>query len=136
MHRLLGKRRRRPYDDAGRITQLENPQNELTTYQYDDADRRTAIIRHNMGNRTSISYDLASQNTEIMRRNLAGAIITAFTYTYDDAGVRTSVRIPSVVVSWTYDDAYRLTNETVLVSGSVFNASTMTYDEVGNRTLL
>ena len=98
------------YYYAGRITLIKNPQDDLTTNQYDDANRRTAILRQN-GNRTSLIYHDANQIKEMLHRNSGGTILTAFTYTYDDAGARTSTRSKPGPVThiWAYDNAYRLT---------------------------
>ncbi|MEZ6099331.1 MAG: RHS repeat-associated core domain-containing protein [Pirellulaceae bacterium] len=72
-----------------------------------------------------------------MHRNGAGTILSAFTYTYNDASVRTSVVEPGpVTTTWGYDDAYRLTSEKRQDSSSILYADTMTYDNVGNRLTL
>jgi RHS repeat-associated protein len=116
------------YDDAGRMTLLQNPQGDRTTYQYDNADRRIQIQRHS-GNSTSIVYDNASQVTNILHKTPGGTILTAYTYTYDDAGTRTQLDEPGVTTNWLYDNAYRLTVE---ARGGSY-VDTFTYDDVGNR---
>jgi RHS repeat-associated protein len=122
------------YDDAGRIETIVNPQLDRTTYVYDEADRRTGIFRQS-GNRTTFIYDNASQITNILHRNSAGTVITAFTYTYDNAGMRTLVHEVGASVTWGYNTAYRLINEERKSGGATVYRDTLTYDDVGNRTV-
>jgi RHS repeat-associated protein len=123
------------YDDAGRIETIVNPQLDRTTYQYDDADRRTGILRQS-GNRTTITYDKASQITTIIHRNSGGSVIAAFTYTYDNVGMRTRVdEVGPVSVTWSNDGARRLVSEIRRSAGVEIYRDTFTYDDVGNRTV-
>jgi YD repeat-containing protein len=65
---------------------------------------------------------------------LAANDLTAFTYTYDDAGSRTQVVEPGpVTITWDYDNAYRLTGEQRNNAGGILHIDTFTYDDVGNR---
>ena len=64
---------------------------------------------------------------EVLHRNVVGNIITAFTYSYDDAGTRTTVVEPAgVTVTWEYDNAYRLTSEKRENAGGVLYRDTFT----------
>jgi YD repeat-containing protein len=95
------------------------------------------MVRRNLNSRTTFVYDAASQVKEVLHRNVLGNIVTAFTYSYDDAGTRTTVVEPAgVTVTREYDNAYRLTSEKRENAGGVLYRDTFTYDEVGNRTLL
>ncbi len=61
--------------------------------------------------------------------------MSSFNYTYDPVSNRTQVvESNGVVVSWTYDPTYQLTNEQRSGANS-YNIS-YTYDAVGNRTLM
>jgi RHS repeat-associated protein len=62
-------------------------------------------------------------------------VIVAFTYTYDNAGMRTLVHEVGASVTWGYDLAYRLTNEERKSGGATVYRDTLTYDDVGNRTV-
>jgi RHS repeat-associated protein len=117
------------------MTLIRNPQNDRTTYQYDNADRRTGILRHSVNN-TTISYDKASQITTMLHHS-PGGVIATFAYGYDNAGTRTSVVESGATVTWGYDNAYRLTSEVRQnTGGAVLYRDTFTYDAAGNRTLL
>jgi YD repeat-containing protein len=123
------------YDNAGRIETIVNPQLDRTTYQYDDADRRTGILRQS-GNRTTITYDKASQITTIIHRNSGGSVIAAYTYTYDNVGMRTRMdEVGPVSVTWSNDGARRLVSEIRRSAGVEIYRDTFTYDDVGNRTV-
>ena len=64
---------------------------------------------------------------------VGAAPLAAFTYTYDDAGTRTSmVEIGPITHTWGYDNAYRLTSE--VRNPSTPTTITHAYDDVGNRT--
>ncbi|MBI4302550.1 MAG: hypothetical protein HY664_08085 [Chloroflexi bacterium] len=58
-----------------------------------------------------------------------GNTLTSFTYTLDNAGIRTAVQDPTGTESYTYDNLYRLTGTTYTDTST----QSYTYDAVGNR---
>ena len=120
------------YYDDGQLKVVVNPESERTTLTYDDAGR---LKQRQLANGTlaSLSYDAANQLTVL--ENLQGAtVLSRYTYSYDNVGNRTQVLEGGTsVVTWTYDETYRLKTEKRSGTGSF--STTYTYDEVGNRTV-
>ena len=120
------------YYDDGRVEVVVNPETDRTTLTYDEAGRLTKRELAN-GTVASMSYDAADQVTVL--ENLYGATAPSrYTYSYDNVGNRTEVQEGgSRVVTWTYDETYRL--QTEKRSGTGGFETTYTYDAVGNRTV-
>ena len=107
-----------------------------TTYLYDDAGRRTAVLRPNK-TRTSYAYDAVGRTAEIFHFSTSGTYtpLSSFTYTYDPVGNPTRLLDSgSSVVTWTYDADYQLVHERR--TGTATYDVTHTYDPAGNRTIL
>jgi RHS repeat-associated protein len=107
---LRGRTASYNYDVAGRLTERLLPNSLKVAYQYDDADRIT-----------SIAY-----------RKTDDSLIEAVTYSYDNAGQRTSrgdgqVAPSDTTFSASYDEANRLT--AITLNGEAF---TLSYDDNGN----
>ena len=115
------------YDDASRMSTVTDWLDKVTTYGYDDAGRLTSASLPN-GVSEARTYNAANQLTSIVATR-GGTTLTSFTYTLDDAGVRTAVEDLLGTESYTYDDLYRLTG----VSYADGSSETYTYDGVGNR---
>jgi RHS repeat-associated protein len=121
------------YDTASRLTRVQRGV-EVVTFDYDDANRRTAVTLPS-GIRIESSYDAASQLTGLdYRQGVGGPLLGNLTYSYDRAGQRTKVGgtwactgLPAAVASATYDDA----NQQLTVGGT-----TLTYDANGNLETL
>lgn len=69
------------YDALHRISHLENPQNERTTYAYDADGRRTVKLLAN-GTRASFTYDDANNLTRLANLKSDGTTISSFAYAY------------------------------------------------------
>jgi RHS repeat-associated protein len=122
------------YDPVGNVDHLVNPQNERTTWTYDAANRETLKCLAN-GSKASMSFDAAGQLRLLENTKSTGAVISSFSYTYDNVGNRTRVDENGAgQVNWTYDDTYQLTNE-VRTGNNTYNV-THQYDPVGNRTTM
>ena len=122
------------YNDAGRMDHLVNPQDERTTWSY-YANGGVESRRMANGTRASHTYDGAGRLTRLANLKSDGSIISRFTYTYDNAGNRTTeVRSEPALDSRTtfsYDNTYQLTSEHR--TGTSPFAITHTYDALGNR---
>ena len=138
------------YDAAGRRTQMQTVGQTAVTYGYDNANRLTGItqgansvgITYDAASRRTVTtipngvsmeygYDNANQLTAITYKR-SGSTIGGLTYTYDNAGRRTSMggtyartNLPPGLTTTAYDANNRLTN---------WNGTTYTYDHNGNLT--
>ncbi len=119
------------YDDADRITQLVNTQSQRTSWAYDSSNRVTSKRMANT-DRTSYTYDDADEILRVANVIPGVTTISSFSYKYDSAGNR--LRVVEAIgdtVTWSYDNAYQLTNEKRSGANS-YNVSYL-YDPAGNR---
>jgi len=72
-----------------RITRVQNPDSDRTSFVYDNASRRTVKYPAN-GTRASFSYDNANELTRIANIGSGPTTISSYTYRYDAAGNRTA----------------------------------------------
>jgi RHS repeat-associated protein len=120
------------HDAKDRLTTIVNPQGKRTSFTYDLIDQLTQQ-KHGNGSLTTNVYDAGSQKTRLINASSAGAIVNRFTYSYDNAGNRTSVVESSGDrTTWTYDATYQLKHEK-RTGGTAFDV-TYSYDPAGNRT--
>ena len=144
------------YDLAGRLTGVKDPVGNLTSYTYDTADRLT-VATDPLGKRTTHAYDPVGNRTtttdrlgrirqfaydaddrlvtEAWKPVGGGATIRTVTWTYDDAGRLTAVKDPDSQYAYAYDNADRLTGvDNAGSPGMPSVALTYAYDPAGNRT--
>ena len=144
------------YDLAGRLTSVKDPVGNLTSYTYDNADRMT-VETDPLGKRTTHAYDPVGNRTtttdrlgrirqfaydaddrlvtEAWKPVGGGATIRTVTWTYDDAGRLTAVKDPDSQYAYAYDNADRLTGvDNAGSPGMPSVALTYAYDPAGNRT--
>ncbi|MCP5002968.1 MAG: RHS repeat protein, partial [Planctomycetes bacterium] len=111
------------------LTSITNPNNEITSFTYDEISRRDTVTYDN-GVVTSFTYDAASRLTGTSSDDGATNISTNI-YTYDEVGNRTSMIDEYGTSTYQYDDVYQLTNAT---HPQAYNPDeAFTYDGVGNR---
>ena len=111
------------------MTWLVNPVGERTTWAYDNLNR--PIQQYLANGRATHVYDSDGRLTRLANLKSDSTIISSFDYTYDNAGIRTSVlESNGDRVTWLYDQAGRLTREQRRASQYDI---THTYDAVGNR---
>ena len=123
------------YDNSNRLTQLTNPQGEVTQFLYDKLDRVTQKTLANGVIETHL-FDEVGRETEVEQRNASGVTLSLFASTYDKVGQRTSVRdADNRTTTYTYDDDGQLLSETrePTSQGVLGYKGVYTYDEVGNR---
>ncbi len=121
------------FDPDGRISNLTNPEVQVTSWSYDAASRNT---RQAMANGVTVSYTYDSADRLLVLANLgAGTTLSSFAYSYDSVGNRTQVvEADGSAVTWSYDRTSQLTNENR--TGTASYNITYAYDPVGNRTLM
>ncbi|MEX0678473.1 MAG: hypothetical protein WD063_15440, partial [Pirellulales bacterium] len=123
-----GTRTSYTYDDADRITELNNVGIRRYLNVYDKVGNRTRTINTTIAaDITTYTYDQAYQ----LRSDRTHYIGPANTYTYDAVGNRlTFRRTDGSRATYTYDAANQLTR---ILDGGV--PSTLTYDQAGNALL-
>ena len=116
------------YDDANRLTKITQGSATIS-FAYDAGSRRTSLGLPNGGVVATYAYDRASRLTELSYQR-GTVTLGNLTYTYDDAGRRTSVggsmartALPETINSATYDAANQLTK---------LDTVNLTYDADGN----
>ena len=141
------------YDLAGNRTEVTVPSG-TTTYGYDHRNMMETVLAAGdatpfvygydpVGFKTSMSYpngvvatftpDDLNRLTSIEHRKSTGEVIASFVYTLDNVGNRTAVQEVDRAVTWGYDDEYKLTSETIQVTGQPATVIGFGYDDVGNR---
>jgi RHS repeat-associated protein len=117
------------YDTLNRLSTLTDSQTGQFSFGYDALSRRTSLTRPN-GISTSYSYDSLSRLLSVLHQ-AGGATLDGASYTYDNAGNRTSKTnyLDGTTSNYSYDALYQLLQVT---QGSV-TSETYSYDAVGNR---
>jgi RHS repeat-associated protein len=117
------------YDAANRLKRISDANDTtIVVYEYDAAGRRTRRVTGN-GAYTTYDYDDMDRLTLLVSYAPNGTIQSKFAYTYNAAGIRTSMTTLEGVHDYTYDDIYQLTGVMYPDGRTV----TYTFDEVGNR---
>ncbi|MFO0949514.1 MAG: hypothetical protein U1D30_26970 [Planctomycetota bacterium] len=120
------------HDSAGRMTSLVNPEGERTTFTYDNAGQRTSTRLAN-GTRESVTYNSVGSIQRVVNLRANNTTISSYLYSYNAGESRIAeIWEDGTRVTWTYDNAYRLTNERR--PGTNGFHITHAYDPVGNRT--
>jgi RHS repeat-associated protein len=136
------------YDGNGNLLQFTDRKGQVTTYEYDALNRRKKVTYVADSSTTEYVYDAGNRLRQIIDSN-SGTITRDYddldrltlettpqgsvSYTYDNAGRRTSMTVagqPAVTYP-VYDDANRLKQITQGTSNVLFD-----YDDAGRRTAL
>lgn len=149
------------YDDSGNLltTRSSNANGTSVDYSYDDLNRLATVKDNNLltlnGGATAYNYDTVGNLKSYLYPNgvtttynynslnrlasmnsaMGVSTLSSYAYTLGAAGNRTAVtELSGRTVNYTYDDLYRLTNETIAndtygINGTVHYG----YDPVGNR---
>jgi len=119
------------FDSASRLTGVQNPQGERTTWAYDLAGRVSTLTYASTATVT-YSYDAAARTTGVRNAKSDGTAIAGFVYTLDGVGNPTGMVLSNGDrVTWTYDSLDRLTREQR--DGANAYDITYTYDATSNR---
>jgi RHS repeat-associated protein len=121
------------YDNDNRLVSVTDWANRVTTYSYDAASN---LVKMTSPNHVVTTYSYDADNRMIDLTNTGpNGVISAFQYTRDAAGNRTSVvssgsNVDAGTTSYTYDNMGRLTAVTYPDGSS----TTYSYDSAGNRS--
>ena len=117
------------YDTLNRLTGLTNSLTGSFAFSYDALSRRTQLTRPNSIN-TNYTYDSLSRLLSILHQ-AGGTTVDGASYTYDNAGNRTSKadQLAGVTSNYSYDVLYQLTQ----VAQGATTTESYSYDPVGNR---
>ncbi|AUG57149.1 tRNA3(Ser)-specific nuclease WapA precursor [Acetivibrio saccincola] len=126
------------YDGNGNITKIIDARGNEINYEYDETGARTKSINAEgntpLGQRATVTDNRGTTKFEydVMGRLIkeTGPDGISIEYTYDAAGNKTGVKVPSGTTTYTYDKLNRLSTVTDPDGG----VTTYIYDEVGNRT--
>jgi RHS repeat-associated protein len=126
------------YDDLNRLSTVVDNRltgNNTTTYTYDNASN-VATVKYPNGLTSTFTYDAVNRLTELSTPPVAD-----YKYTLGATGNRTNateqIQQSSRTIQWSYDNIYRLTQETIDDSNNNNGDNgyaSYTLDPVGNRT--
>jgi RHS repeat-associated protein len=121
------------YDSANRMTAETNPAYLQVGYHYDDAGRLLDRILSN-GARTHYGWDSGGRLTQLQNTSSTGQTVNNNTYTRDRIGniLTDSNSVGSTTIAYSYDPEYRLLSADY--TGTA-NDEAFSYDKVGNRKI-
>jgi RHS repeat-associated protein len=117
------------YDDASRLDTVTDTLGRVYDLGYDNAGNRTSLVHPN-GVATTYGYNTLNRLTTLATQK-AATTIQSYAFTLGPTGNRTQIAEVGKTKTYTYDDLYRLTGETL--SGSTVYSKVFGYDPVGNR---
>jgi len=100
------------YDKNNRLTKERRPMGQETAYQYDGNGN---LIKKTdpKGHRIEYGYDDANRMTEIRHYGSGNTLVKTIALTYDNAGNLKTYSDGATSATYTYDDAYLKTQETI-----------------------
>ena len=109
----------------------------ITQYSYDNASNLGSVVYPN-GVTTQFTYDtlnrVMSASSQVSSGSTSGQV-SSYTYQRGPTGnLSQVVELGGRQVNWSYDDIYRLTNETIAGDPSNNGSASYSLDPVGNRT--
>jgi RHS repeat-associated protein len=123
------------YDVLDRIATVTDPNGRVFSEAYDDVGNLSKLVRPN-GVDTTYAHDSLNRLTNVRTAvRSTDTTIASYGYTLGATGIRTRIdEADGTVRAYTYDDLYRLTQETVSGGDGPAYQKTFTYDQVSNRT--
>ena len=116
------------YDTLGRIDRVLDSAVEIASYTYNE-DSTIQQVSYNTGITASLNYDRDRNIISLINKDPQQAIISSFSYTYDNNGNTLTKTENGQTTTYTYDAVNRL--ETV--NHPSRGLETYTYDNAGNR---
>jgi RHS repeat-associated protein len=125
------------YDERNRLDLVKQNGVLAADYDYDAISNLTQTTFGN-GTRENRNYDTLNRLTTLETKRLGdNTPLSKYVYTLDKVGNRKSVTETQNgqgrSITYTYDDLYRLTKESIVDSVNSDRTSTYVYDKVGNR---
>jgi RHS repeat-associated protein len=117
------------YDDASRLDTVTDTLGRVYDLGYDAVGNRTSLAHPN-GVTMAYGYNTLNRLTNLTTQNGA-TTIQSHAFTLGPSGNRTQIVEADKTKTYTYDDLYRLTGETL--TGSTIYSKVFGYDPVGNR---
>lgn len=116
------------YDTANRLTQISSSGQVVATYAYDVLSR---VVRRDLqnGTFTTYSYDSSSRLLDLINRKSTSAIISNFSYTYDNVGNRLTMTTLDGKTEYSYDAI----SQHVSVIKPDATTTIYNFDAAGNR---
>ena len=119
-------------------TWLTNTGATTTLFAYSTIGQMTTIARPN-GVTTHYSYDPQRYFVDEIEHLDSTSTLGRYQYDYDNVGNRIGMDISAqdgsvTQIDYAYDDAYRLTSESYLLTGGATSTTSYQYDRAGNRT--
>ena len=97
------------YDAANRLSRISDYEdNTIVSYEYDAADCQTGRTLGN-GTYTTYEYDEMDRLTLLVNHKPNGEVLSQFSYTYNDDGIRTSMSTLEGIHQYTYDAIHQVT---------------------------
>jgi RHS repeat-associated protein len=122
------------YDALNRLTSVTDNQPQTTTFEYDAVGNQTHINYPN-GLVSISAYDGLNRVTSITTQDANENILSSYVYGLDVTGRRSALTEHTGRTStFTYDDVYRLTQESIVDATNGDHNSSYVYDATGNRT--
>jgi len=122
------------FDSLNRLALVSDSKGD-TEYRYDSVGNR-ASVSYPSGNVTRYGYDALNRLTRLTTTDAFDTVVAEYLYELDLTGRRNAVEEShnGRRVSYTYDELYRLTGETVSDPVNGGHSAQYEYDKVGNRT--
>ncbi len=119
------------YDSMGNLATLINPAGQVTNFTRYDANGRLLSMTDMSGAVTTMTYSPRGWLLSSTVKSADTTDVESMIFTYDGVGqIKTATFADGRVVSYSFDDAHRLTS----VGDNVGNKITYTLDNFGNRT--
>jgi len=118
------------YDDDGRLTNLTNPQGEVTSFTFDAAGQNTVKDLDN-GTRAAMSFDAAGNLVQVVNLDSASTTLSSYNYGFDCIGNRTgATELNGDYSNWSADRVSQIRGDSYYNSTWSWNTLTLPQWEV------
>ena len=120
-----------------RLATVTNPDDEVTTYTYDDVSNLTKTL-YDSGAEANYTFSSLNRLLTLTNEKANEDVISSYSYTYDDNGMRTGVTLDNDdTIVYTYDAINQLTDEVKADSAAQeLYSYDYSFDDAGNRLSL
>ncbi|MFH1440584.1 MAG: RHS repeat-associated core domain-containing protein [Candidatus Omnitrophota bacterium] len=121
------------YDQLNRLQEIKGQAGlNIAAYTYDDLSRRKELDYAN-NTKALYDYDIANRLLSQVNKTNAGAVISSFSYSYDNTANKLSMDTPAGLHQYSYDKIYQIKNADYPI-GYSFSDTQFNYDSLGNRS--